>query len=460
MKSRILSLVISMMLVFGCITALSSCALARGVLDALIPDGAGGIFGSGESGDGEEEKEEEGGEKDDSENSNIGDGTTDGDIDGGDDGLGSGAGEEDEKIEFIPGSADGALDADGLTSAQRALLSTVIVRPVFDVNSGYTSREEIVNGSGVIYSIDREAGDAIIITNYHVVFYKEALTDDRISDEINVYLYGMESEQYKITAEFIGGALTEDIAVLKVSGSEVIKNSCAVSAIIGDSAALSVTDKVLAVGNPEGDGISASEGIVSVSSETIDMTGADGRTTISLRVIRVDAGVNQGNSGGALYDASGRLVGIVNAKKTGSEIDNIAWALPINRVKNLVENILDNCDGAESKNPKKAVIGITLYAAAMGVRVDAESGDVIRYEVVEVYEITDTCIIPDKIQLGDRVLYTVVDGVRLDADRVHKVVDHLLRARVGSELIIGIERDGEVSEITITLTEESFVTIK
>ena len=192
-----------------------------------------------------------------------------------------------------------------------------------------------------------------IITNYHVVYYKEALGENKTSEDIDIYLYGMEAEKYKIKATFIGGSLTEDIAVLKISGSEVIKNSCAVSVKIGNSSSLSVTDKVLAVGNPEGDGISATSGIVSMNDETITMIGADGRTSINIRVLRIDSAINQGNSGGGLYDADGNLVGIVNAKKTGADIDNVAWALPINRVRNLVDNILDHCDGDTVKTAKK-----------------------------------------------------------------------------------------------------------
>ena len=90
----------------------------------------------------------------------------------------------------------------------------------------------------------------------------------------------------------------------------------------------------------------------------------------------------------------------------------------------------------------------------MGVRIDETTGDVIRYEVVTVQEVTDTCIIPDEIMVGDIVTYTVIDGVRVDADRVHRVVDHLLTARVGSTLVIGILRDGTPLEITLTITEE------
>ena len=81
-----------------------------------------------------------------------------------------------------------------------------------------------------------------------MVYYKLAISGDKISSDINVFLYGMEAEQYAIKATFIGGSLTEDIAVLKIEDSEIIRNSCAVSAVIGDSEALSVTDKVLAVG--------------------------------------------------------------------------------------------------------------------------------------------------------------------------------------------------------------------
>lgn len=451
MKNRILLVIISAVITLGLTLSLSSCNLFGG----RLPDGGegnlGGEGGSNISGTGSE------GNNSGNLGGDLGGGDAGGDNNEGD--IGAGDGEEDSKIEFIPGVSADAAEADKLTSAQRALLSTVIVRTNFEVYNGYTQRTETINGSGVIYSLDRASGDAIIVTNYHVVYYKESLSQNRVSEDIDIYLYGMEAEQYKVKATFVGGSLTEDIAVLRVSGSEALKNSCAVSAIIGDSSRLAVTDSVLAVGNPEGDGISATAGIVSMNDETITMIGADERTGISLRVIRVDCGVNQGNSGGGLYDGDGKLVGIVNAKKTGSEIDNIAWALPINRVRNLVDNILDHCDGEEIIHPKKALVGITLYAAALGVKIDGESGDIRRYEVVEVHEVSDTCIIPDEIAVGDRIIYTTVDGVRLDAERVHMVIDHLLTARVGSTLVIGAERDGVAFEITIILTEDNFVTI-
>ena len=470
MKNRLLTLIIATILMLSCVV-MSSCASISGILGSIKPGVSDDVIEDEDEGDTDLDDDGDdlpvgsisgGSSNEGSLGGDIAGGDVGGDIGGGspdDDDNASDGGDTDADVEYIPGLSDSQSAADGLSSAQRALLSTVIVRATHDVYSGYSVRSDVVNGSGVIYTLDRAAGDAIIVTNYHVVYHQNSLLADRISDSIKIYLYGMESEAYAIDAKYIGGSMTEDIAVLRISGSDVIKNSCAVSAIIGDSAALSPTDGVLVVGNPEGNGISATEGIVSVSDETISMTAADGRTLINIRVIRLDAGVNQGNSGGGLYGEDGKLIGIVNAKKTGSEIDNIGWALPINRVRNLVDNILAHCDGESERTPKKAVVGITIYASAMGVNVDAESGDVIRYEIVSVQEKTETCAIKDEIMEGDRILYTIVDGVRLDADRVHKVTDHLLRARVGSTLVIGVEREGEAFEITLTLTEDNFVTI-
>lgn len=440
---RIFSLISVILITVLCIGALSSCQVLDNLRDALLGGEASedSDGGSLDNGDADEDDADNNGDSTGNNDSTSGDGTQS-DGDGNEE---TPADPKDETV-FLPDGTEDAESADALTTAQRALLSTVIVRTASS------------NGSGVILSLDRESGDAVIVTNFHVVYYRNTVFDEGISRQIKLYLYGMEQEQYAIEAEYVGGSLTEDIAVLRVSGSEVIKNSLAVSANIGDSNGVSVTDEVLVVGNPEGDGFSASRGIISVTNETITMTASDGVTQINIRVMRIDAGVNQGNSGGGLYDADGKLIGIVNAKKTGIDIDNIAWALPISRVKNLVDSILDNCDGDLVTKTTKPMIGVTLYASAMGVRID-EDGNLDRYELVTVNEVTETCIIPDEIKVGDIITYTVVDGVRLDADRVHMVIDHLLTARVGSTLTIGVLRGGEALEITLTFTEENFVEI-
>lgn len=122
------------------------------------------------------------------------------------------------------------------------------------------------------------------------------------------------------------------------------------------------------------------EGALSVESEYISLTAADEKSTIDFRVMRTDAAINSGNSGGALFDAQGKLIGITNAKRvdqlesdrtTIDSVDNIGYALPITQVKYAVENILDNNGGI-----KRAMFGISVQLtdskAVLGKR---QSGD-------------------------------------------------------------------------------------
>jgi S1-C subfamily serine protease len=144
---------------------------------------------------------------------------------------------------FHPDANDPAVP-DTLDPATRTLLSTVAIDAKLDLRTSYpyyddfyyggssdTTTEYTSYGSGVIYSIDREAGDAYIITNFHVVYNSASVTSNGISNNIKVYLYGMESDAYAIPATFVGGSLTQDLAVLKVRGSRILAESNAVAAI-------------------------------------------------------------------------------------------------------------------------------------------------------------------------------------------------------------------------------------
>lgn len=178
-------------------------------------------------------------------------------------------------------------------SAAKALLSSVSIKCVFNTasfSSSYqpgttSSREKSSAGSGVIYKLDKNNGDAYIITNYHVVYYSQSNTENGISDNIKVYLYGQESEDYAIRATYVGGSMNYDLAVLKVDGSRILAESNAVAAAFANSDDVAILDRAIAVGNPEALGISATLGHVNVDSEYIKMEGADGATTIQIRVM-------------------------------------------------------------------------------------------------------------------------------------------------------------------------------
>ena len=207
-------------------------------------------------------------------------------------------------------------------------------------------------GAGVIIDLDKETGDAWIVTNYHVIYDADSNVESGISDSIWLYTYGalngFDAEKGDqlgdgMKATYVGGAMEYDIALLRVSGSEHLKTCVASEACFGDSDDVQVGEKVFAIGNPDGAGIAVTEGIVSVESEYIDMLSSDGTNTVlQYRVMRTDAAINSGNSGGALFNTEGELIGITNAKNASSEVDNMGYSLPGTHVKNLIDNIIAN----------------------------------------------------------------------------------------------------------------------
>lgn len=227
-------------------------------------------------------------------------------------------------------------------------------------------------GSGVVLSIDKETGNALVVTNYHVVYDSGTSTASAGDISKNIYLYpygslnGFSAEEGDtlgtgIQATFIGGSMDYDIALLEVRGNDILKDSILTAAELGNSNEIVVGEKVFAIGNPDAAGISVTEGMISVTSEYIEMSALDGRDEngdryvdgVPFRVMRTDAAINGGNSGGGLFDKSGKLIGIVNAKSVGSETDNMGYSLPITQVKYVCNNILAN-----SGKVKVATLGV------------------------------------------------------------------------------------------------------
>ncbi|MBO5736950.1 MAG: trypsin-like peptidase domain-containing protein, partial [Clostridia bacterium] len=168
-------------------------------------------------------------------------------------------------------------------------------------------------GAGVIIDLDKETGNALIVTNYHVIYDADSDSATGISDSIYLYTYGaynaFEGGEYTapyadtkgdgMKATYVGGAMEYDIAILSVQGSEFLKDCLATEATMASSDEVQVGEKVFAIGNPDGAGIAATEGIISVESEYIQMSSTDGSSTVvQYRVMRTDAAINSGNSGG------------------------------------------------------------------------------------------------------------------------------------------------------------------
>ena len=200
-----------------------------------------------------------------------------------------------------------------------------------NVNStvGITTSTQTVNYWG--YPASRSASGSgfiitdsgYILTNYHVI---------ENSDEVKVATYDGKSYD----ASVIGYDESNDIAVLKIEaeGLKPVK--------VGDSDALRVGDDVLAIGNPLGElTFSLTSGIVSALSRDIMIENG-----ISMSLIQTDCAINSGNSGGALFNMKGEVIGITNAKysssSSGASVDNIGFAIPMNTLVRIYESIIEN----------------------------------------------------------------------------------------------------------------------
>ena len=345
-----------------------------------------------------------------------------------------------------------------LLAASKGLLSAVSINCLFDVtvkpfygNSYKTQKSSA--GAGVIYQLDKNSGDAYIITNYHVVYCNGADTANDISDDISIYLYGMEYADYAIDASYVGGSQNYDIAVLRVRNSDVLRKSNAMAASFADSNKVSVLETAIAIGNPEANGISATVGAVNVDSESLTMTSIDGSGTVTLRVLRIDAAVNGGNSGGGLFNSNGDVIGIVNAKMSDSSIDNIGYAIPSNVAKYVADNII-YYDNLSSTNDSvyRILIGVNVAIKSASTVYDTETGKVLKVEEVMVDSVISGGASEGLLKEGDVITAATIDGVTYEIVRTFNVVDVMLTARASSTVVFHVVRDGAAMDITIDVS--------
>ena len=413
---------------------MSSCNLVSLILD-----------GSAAEDKGENSSQGDGGNKDD------GSGSVSGDIyiEGGD-----------TNNITINSTSDG-----NLLAASKAILSVVSIYAEFERTytsgwgPGYTSKEAFAqSGAGVIYKLDKEKGDAYIITNYHVIYSSSDNSETKIARRIHLYLYGMEASDYAIPAEFIGGSMQYDLAVLKVSASSVLMSSIATEVTVADSNDVSILDTAIAIGNPDTSGISATAGYVNVDSEEIELLASDDKTVITLRVIRIDTAINGGNSGGGLFNGKGELIGIVNAKKTSS--DGMGYAIPSNVAKYIADNVIYYCDGKDETSVQRCILGITVTPSELYTIYDKDTGRVHRRERVSVADISAGSLAESIFKKNDVINSITIDGVSYEVTRLFHVVDSMLNARVGSTVIFNIERDGYTLDLTVKVTESTLTEYK
>ncbi|MBR3686059.1 MAG: trypsin-like peptidase domain-containing protein [Clostridia bacterium] len=337
-------------------------------------------------------------------------------------------------------------EADVSLATSKGLRSSVSIFCTFGTESSpYYSA-----GSGVIFKLDKRNGKAFIVTNYHVVYDK----NEGISKEISVYLYGNEYADSEIKATYVGGSLNYDIAVLYVADSEIIKNSCVVAADIADSDRISVGQTAIAIGNAEGYGLSASSGVISIDSEYIDMIAPDEITQVSFRVMRIDTAVNHGNSGGGLFNAQGKLIGIVNAKIIDENVENIGYAIPSTLAVAVANNIIDNCFEKECSTLQRCLLGITITPTSSSAIYDESTGLVSIVESIGVAEVSEGSIAYGIVEADDILISATLNGITKEITRQFHVIDLMINARPGDTMYLTVMRGDETVTLSIEITED------
>ncbi len=280
-------------------------------------------------------------------------------------------------------------------------------------------RQQLGVGSGVIFS-----EDGYIITNHHVVQGMRG----RQADEIRVQL----SDGTEYDAELVGSDQKTDVAVLKINA-----NGSLPAVTLADSDQLRVGDVVFAIGNPLDVGLTATQGIVSATGR--DSYGILGPGAYE-NFIQTDAAINLGNSGGALIDAWGRLIGINTAivSRTGGSI-GIGFAIPVNMALNIAQNLIDSGD------VPRGMLGLFPTNLDRDLA-DAFGLDSTRGALVNQVQ-QDSPAQRAGIQHGD--IITQVDDIEIEsAQQLRLRVSQMLPGR---EVAVKLIRQGETLEIPVTL---------
>ena len=353
-------------------------------------------------------------------------------------------------------------DEKGILATNSALRSVVKVYTEYYVSQYNfwgmeTKGVSMSAGSAVIYKITDDY--TYLITNYHVVYNASSNEDNggKIARKIIGYLYGVnggpmtttekngdydvyEYSEGGLEMEFVGGAVTYDLAVIKVKTSDLLARNADVQEITF-AKEYHTGQAAIAIGNPENEGISSTQGIISVDSENIVLS-IDG-TQRSYRSIRIDTPLYSGNSGGGLFNLSGELIGITNAGDGDDQ--NVNYAIPLDIVKNVVENIMYYCNNSDNTSPKKPLLGVTVESKNARYVYDSKSGYGHVKEDIVVTEMYENSISSKLGLLADDVIEAIViNGEEYAIERSYEIGDLLLTIRQGDVIAIKCTRDGQL----------------
>lgn len=326
--------------------------------------------------------------------------------------------------------------------AQNAMpsLVTISTMSVEEMQSFFGGTQEYqVEGAGTGVIVGENDTELLIATNYHVVEGATSLSVGFIDEQ-------------SVEAEIKGTDVNNDLAVVSVKLSDIpddTMNQIKI-ATIGDSDELQLGDQVVAIGNALGYGQSVTSGYVSALDRDLTLTYNDGTTIQSTGLIQTDAAINSGNSGGALLNMQGELIGINEAKSsstsTGASVDNVGFAIPIDKAQSSLQEMM-NMETRERVDASEAS-----YLGIQGSDVSAE--------VTELYNIPSGVAVAEVVegspadeaglQQGD--ILTALDGRTVSS--MSQLQDVLQYYAAGETVDLTIQRadNGQYEEQTVSIT--------
>ena len=308
----------------------------------------------------------------------------------------------------------GSQDSSTIKSVVDQCANSVVEIQTESVTNGSNPFQQYVSsgaGSGVILT-----QDGYIVTNHHVIEDANSITvRTRSGDEYNASLVGSDEQS--------------DLAVLKIDATGLTP------AVLGDSTTLEVGDLAIAIGNPLGElGGSVTSGIISALDREMTI---DGQT---MTLLQTDAAVNPGNSGGGLFNANGDLIGIVNAKSSGENVEGIGFAIPISTATDIIDELIANCEVTS-----RPTLGVSLYnvedeMTASQLGVDSTG--------VYIVQIVDGGAADNAgLRSGDRIVS--VDGSEVSS--ASDVRAALNKHKIGESISITVERNGQTQDFDVAL---------
>ena len=281
-------------------------------------------------------------------------------------------------------------------------------------------------GSGII--VGKSDTELLIATNNHVVQNADQLTVLFSADTEN-------EEDKMVTAQVKGTDSSLDLAVVAVKLEDIPEDVMDQIKVIeiGDSDEVGVGDWSIAIGNALGYGQSVTFGIISALDREVTLSTDNGEITQNM--IQTDAAINFGNSGGALLDENGRLIGINSAKASSTGVEGMGYAIPINTAKSVIEDLMNQTTRTKADADK---------AGALGVRVTNVSEEARQmYNIpagAYVYEVTDGSAAAEAgIKQGD--IITKLDKTTVSS--MSELLDRMQYYEAGETVDVTVKRAGD-----------------